>query len=199
MKYCNQCGAEVKRTIPKGDNRLRYVCVACEEIHYQNPKIVAGCLPEYEGKVLLCKRAIAPRYGYWTLPAGFMELQETSLEAALRETLEEANARVSISDLYTVLNLPHVGQVYMMYRSKLLDLEFFSGDESLEVKLFAEDEIPWNEIAFATIQYTLKFFFQDQKNGQFRLHTGDIVKQGNGEHVFRSGPEEPGQDLKADL
>ncbi len=189
MKYCNQCGAEVSRIIPEGDNRLRYVCVSCEEIHYQNPKIVAGCIPEYEGKVLLCKRAIEPRYGYWTLPAGFMELQETTLEAAQRETLEEANARVSISELYTVFNLPHVGQVYMMYRSKLLDLDFFSGDESLEVNLFAEDEIPWDEIAFATIKYTLKFFFQDQENQKFSLHTGDIIKQESGEHEFSPGPE----------
>ena len=109
MKYCNQCGAEVIRKVPKGDNRLRHVCISCEEIHYQNPKIVAGCISEHEGKVLLCKRAIQPRYGYWTLPAGFMELEETSHEAALRETLEEANARVTILELYAVFNLPYVG------------------------------------------------------------------------------------------
>ena len=105
MKFCNQCGAGIIREIPAGDNRLRYVCISCEEIHYQNPNIVAGCIPEYEGKVLMCKRAIEPRYGYWTLPAGFMELEETSHEAALRETLEEANARVNILELYAVFNL----------------------------------------------------------------------------------------------
>ena len=189
MKFCNQCGAEVARIIPAGDNRLRFVCVSCEEIHYQNPKIVTGCIPEYEGKVLLCKRAIEPRYGYWTLPAGFMELEETSSEAALRETLEEANARVAISELYTVFNLPNIDQVYMMYRSKLLDLDFSAGEESLEVKLFAEDEIPWDDIAFLTIKHTLKFYFQDQKSKDFRLHTGDIINQGDGRHDFRPGPE----------
>lgn len=189
MRYCNQCGAEVVGKIPAGDNRLRYVCVSCEEIHYQNPKIVAGCIPGYEDKVLLCKRAISPRYGYWTLPAGFMELKETSLEAALRETLEEANARVTASELYTVFNLPHVSQVYMMYRSQLLDLDFFAGEESLEVKLFAENEIPWDDLAFTTIKYTLKFFFQDQRDKNFHLHTGDIVKQDDGCHGFRPVPE----------
>ncbi len=192
MRYCNQCGAKVTGKIPAGDNRLRYVCVSCEEIHYQNPKIVTGCIPEYEGKVLLCKRAIEPRYGYWTLPAGFMELEETSHEAALRETLEEANARVAVSELYAVFNLPHVSQVYMMYRSQLLDLDFSAGEESLEVKLFAENEIPWDDIAFTTIKYTLKFFFQDQRNKKFSLHTGDISKQSDGTYGFRSGPaQEP--------
>ena len=190
MKFCNQCGAEVVGKIPAGDKRLRYVCISCEAIHYQNPKIVAGCIPEHEGKVLLCKRAIEPRYGYWTLPAGFMELEETSLEAALRETLEEANARVTVSELYTVFNLPNVSQVYMMYRSQLQDLDFSAGDESLEVKLFAEDEIPWDDIAFTTIKYTLKFYFKDQQNKQFRLHTGDIINQDDGSHGFRVGPEQ---------
>ena len=190
MKCCNQCGAEVIGKIPAGDKRLRYVCISCEAIHYQNPKIVAGCIPEHEGKVLLCKRAIEPRYGYWTLPAGFMELEETSLEAALRETLEEANARVTVSELYTVFNLPNVSQVYMMYRSQLQDLDFSAGDESLEVKLFAEDEIPWDDIAFTTIKYTLKFYFKDQQNKQFRLHTRDIINQDDGSHGFRAGPEQ---------
>ena len=189
MKYCNECGAEVAVRIPAGDNRLRYVCVSCEEIHYQNPKIVAGCIPEYEGKILLCNRAIEPRYGYWTLPAGFMELEETSLEAALRETLEEANARVAVSELYTVFNLPYASQVYMMYRSRLLDLDFSAGEETLEVRLFAEDEIPWDDIAFTTIKYTLKFFFRDQRDNKFCLHTGDIIKKGSGAHGFRPGPE----------
>ena len=190
MKFCNQCGAEVVGKVPAGDKRLRYVCISCEAIHYQNPKIVAGCIPEHEGKVLLCKRAIEPRYGYWTLPAGFMELEETSLEAALRETLEEANARVAVSELYTVFNLPNVSQVYMMYRSKLLDLDFSAGDESLEVKLFAEDEIPWDDIAFTTIKYTLKFYFKDQQSKNFSLHTGDIISNADSSHGFRAGPEQ---------
>ena len=188
MRYCNQCGAEVIRKVPEGDDRQRHVCISCGEIHYQNPKIVAGCIAEHEGKVLLCKRAIKPRHGYWTLPGGFMELEETSLEAALRETLEEANARVTVLELYTVFNLPYVNQVYMMYRSQLQDLDFSAGKESLEVKLFAENEIPWGDIAFATIKYTLKFFFQDQRNKQFRLHTGDIINQGVGSYGFRPRP-----------
>ena len=188
MRYCNQCGAEVIRKVPEGDDRQRHVCISCGEIHYQNPKIVAGCIAEHEGKVLLCKRAIKPRHGYWTLPGGFMELEETSFEAALRETLEEANARVTVLELYTVFNLPYVNQVYMMYRSQLQDLDFSAGKESLEVKLFAENEIPWGDIAFATIKYTLKFFFQDQRNKQFRLHTGDIINQGDGSYGFRPRP-----------
>jgi ADP-ribose pyrophosphatase YjhB (NUDIX family) len=194
MKFCNQCGAGIIREIPAGDNRLRYVCVSCQVIHYQNPNIVAGCIPEYEGKVLMCKRAIEPRYGYWTLPAGFMELEETSLEAALRETLEEANARVNVLELYAVFNLKHVGQVYMMYRSQLLDLDFSAGEESLEVKLFTESEIPWDEIAFTTIKQTLKFYFQDRRNEKFHLHTGDIIKQNDGRYDFRAEPESRDED-----
>jgi len=119
-----------------------------------------------------------------------MELKETSVEAALRETREEANARVTVTELYTVFNLPNVSQVYMMYRSQLLDLDFSAGDESLEVKLFAEDEIPWDDIAFMTIKYTLKFYFQDQKNKNYCLHTGDIISNGNSSHSFRGGPEQ---------
>ena len=193
MKYCTQCGAEVILKIPADDNRHRYVCTSCETIHYQNPKLVAGCIPEHNGRILLCKRAIQPRYGYWTLPAGFMETGETSIEAAIRETSEEANARVEVQDLYAVFNLPHVDQVYMMFRSRLLDLDFYPGDESLEVELFTESQIPWDELAFTTIRQTLKFFFQDRQGGQFRLHTGDIVKHADG-YDFRdqlSGDAQP--------
>lgn len=179
MNYCSQCGATITLIIPPDDNRLRHVCTACQTVHYQNPKVVAGCLPEHEGRILLCKRAIEPRSGYWTLPAGFMELDETSLEAAVRETLEEANARVKVLDLYAVFNLPHVNQVYMMFRSELLDLDFSPGAESLEVGLYSEADIPWDELAFTTIRQTLKFYFQDARTGNYRLHTGDIIKHGN--------------------
>ena len=173
---------------PQDDDRERFVCVSCQTIHYQNPKVVAGCLPEYEDRVLLCKRSIEPRAGFWTLPAGFMELDETSYEAAVRETIEEANARVEILNLYTVFNLPHVNQVYMMFRSRLLDLEFSPGSESLEVNLFSEEEIPWDDLAFTTIRQTLKFYFHDRRNGGvFHLHTGDILKQ-EGKYSFRPGP-----------
>ena len=187
MKYCNQCGAEVFSRIPEGDNRLRFVCSVCRMVHYQNPKVVTGCLPEYEHKVLLCKRAIAPRYGYWTLPAGFMELDETSRQGAERETMEEANAQVEVNHLFAIYDLPYVAQVYLIYRAQLLNLDFSAGKESLEVDLFAEAEIPWDDIAFIPIKQTLKFFFQDRKNGRFRLHTGDIIKR-NGCYDFCPGP-----------
>jgi ADP-ribose pyrophosphatase YjhB (NUDIX family) len=180
MKYCSHCGEKVSLRIPEDDNRMRHVCDSCEVIHYLNPKIVAGCIPVWEDKVLLCRRAIEPRHGYWTLPAGFMEMGETTAEAALRETLEEANARVEIQGLYALMNLPHVDQVYMMFRSNLLDLDFSPGIESLEVELFAEDEIPWDELAFTTIRHTLKFYFDDQLRGDYQLHIGDIVKKEEG-------------------
>jgi ADP-ribose pyrophosphatase YjhB (NUDIX family) len=176
MKYCSQCGAPVSLKIPADDNRHRHVCDSCELIHYQNPKIIAGCIPVWEDKVLLCRRAIEPRHGYWTLPAGFMEMGETTSEAAVRETLEEANARVEIDGLYALINLPHVNQVYMMFRSQLLDLDFLPGQESLEVALYAEDDIPWEELAFTTIRHSLKFYFEDQKRNNFQLRIGDIVK-----------------------
>ena len=186
MKYCNQCGSKVAYRQPPDDTHLRYVCTSCDTIHYQNPKIVSGCIPEWEGKVLLCRRAIEPRYGYWTLPAGFMELGETNYEAALRETVEEANARVEVTELYSVLNIIHVDQIYMIFRSQLLDLDFSPGNESLDVKLFDESEIPWDEVAFTAIFHTLKFYFKDRQSGQFRLHTGDIIKR-DGKYDFREG------------
>ena len=180
MKYCCYCSAELIYNIPDDDNRHRYICKSCNIVHYQNPKIVAGCIPVWEDRILLCKRAIEPRYGYWTLPAGFMELKETSLEAGIRETLEEANARVEVEDLFAVFNLPYVDQVNMMFRSRLLDLNFSPGDESLEVKLYKEDEIPWDDLAFATIRETLKLYFNDCQQGKFRIHTGDIIKTPGG-------------------
>ncbi|MCY4211398.1 MAG: NUDIX hydrolase [Gammaproteobacteria bacterium] len=188
MNYCSSCGARVALQIPPGDNRPRHVCVACGMVHYQNPKIVAGCIPVWEDKVLLCKRAIEPRHGYWTLPAGFMELDETCQEAALRETLEEANARVEIINLFAMFSLPHVSQVYLMFNANLMDLDFAAGDESLEVALFTRDEIPWEELAFTTIRYSLKFFFADRDDNQQRLHTGAIVRAAAG-NEFLAGPK----------
>lgn len=187
MNFCNQCGAAVELMVPDDDNRPRHVCGDCETIHYLNPKIVAGCIPVWENKVLLCKRAIEPRHGYWTLPAGFMEMGETTAEAAMRETLEEANARVELKELYALMNLPHVDQVYMMFRSNLLDLDFSPGIESLEVKLFEESEIPWDELAFTTIKQTLKFFFQDQQRNVFEFRMGDITRDKEG-LAYRPGP-----------
>ncbi|MEQ8288170.1 MAG: NUDIX hydrolase [Gammaproteobacteria bacterium] len=189
MKYCCYCSAELIYDIPADDNRHRYICVSCNIVHYQNPKVVAGCLPVWEDRVLLCKRAIEPRYAYWTLPAGFMELGETTVEAAVRETVEEANARVEVESLYAVFNLPHVDQVYMMFKSRLLDTDFHPGEESLAVELFKEDEIPWDELAFRTISETLRYYFEDCKLGRFRQHTGDVTKI-EGEYGFRPGPME---------
>jgi ADP-ribose pyrophosphatase YjhB (NUDIX family) len=189
MNYCSQCGAEISIMVPANDDRERYVCPSCNTIHYQNPIVVAGCIPVWKDQILLCKRAIEPRYGYWTLPGGFMELGETTTEAALRETQEEASARVEIQNLYVVLNLPHVNQVYMMFRSVLQDLEFGPGAESSDVKLFREKEIPWDALAFRTIRYTLEFYFEDNDRGRFPLHVGDIIKE-RSDYRFRPGPSD---------
>lgn len=178
MKYCCFCGAELNYDIPDDDNRHRYICGACDTIHYQNPKIVAGCIPIWDDRVLLCKRAIEPRLGYWTLPAGFMELGETSMEAAIRETHEEANARIDVQGLFAVFNLPYVDQVYLMFRAALKDIGFSAGAESAAVELFAEDEIPWEEMAFTTVKETLNLYFKDRQAGKFQLHVGDVLKHG---------------------
>lgn len=169
MKYCSKCGAVVEQKIPPGDNRHRYVCNACHTIHYENPRIIAGCLPVYHNQVLLCRRAIEPRYGLWTLPAGFMENGESTEQAALRETLEEANATVMIRSLYTVTSILHVDQVQMIYLAELPTPSFSSSEESLEVRLFNEEDIPWDKLAFPTIKNALKFYFHDRKTGQFPL------------------------------
>lgn len=174
MKFCSNCGGSVEQLVPPGDNLMRYVCHACAIVHYTNPKIVVGCVPEWQDKVLLCRRAIEPRYGYWTLPAGFMENNETTAEAALRETHEEAQANVELGELYSLYSLPHISQVYLMYRSRLLDLKFGPGQESLEVRLFSEAEIPWGELAFVVVQKTLENYFADRRSGRFGLHTGTI-------------------------
>ena len=176
MKFCSECGNPVAQIIPAGDNRLRAVCSICQNIHYQNPKMVVGCLPQWEDKVLLCRRAIEPQYGKWTLPAGFMENGETTLQGALRETWEEAGAKVEILHLFTLYNLPHISQVYLMFRAQLLSLDFTPGEESLEVALFSEAEIPWNEIAFLTIEKTLRQYFDDRRKGEFGFHIGDVAR-----------------------
>lgn len=177
MKYCQNCGSTVELAVPDGDNRERHICSNCGDIHYQNPKIVAGCLPVWEDKVLLCKRAIHPRYDYWTLPAGFMENGESLEQAALRESIEEANATLVNLQLYTVISLPHISQVYMMFLADLADTDFYPGEESLETELFTEQDIPWDKLAFKTIDKTLKRYFCDRKLGQFPLYNGIIVNK----------------------
>jgi ADP-ribose pyrophosphatase YjhB (NUDIX family) len=174
MRFCSNCGAPVVRKIPPGDVLPRYVCDACQTIHYQNPRMVVGCIAEWEDRVLLCKRGIEPRYGLWTVPAGFMENGETTYQGAERETLEEANARIDIGPLYALYNIPHINQVYMLFRARLLDLSFHAGAETLDVRLFSEAEIPWDEIAFATVRNTLTHYYSDRREGEYRFHMGTI-------------------------
>jgi len=176
MKFCNQCAAPVIAKIPPGDNRVRFVCESCQTIHYQNPKLVAGCLPVWQDRILLCKRAIEPRYGLWTLPAGFMENHETTEQAAMRETWEEAEAKVVNLQLYTVFSLPHISQVYFMFRAELPEPKFAPGSESLEVALFSEAEIPWDNIAFPVIRQTLSQYFSDKVSNYFPVHVANVIK-----------------------
>ncbi len=150
MKFCSACASKVEKKIPNGDNRERFVCISCEEIHYQNPKIVAGALVTKNDQVLLCRRAIEPRKGYWTLPAGYMENNESTQDAAARETWEEAEAKISSPNLYQIYNVPQISQVYFFYRATL-DGDFGCGDESLETRLFSKEDIPWSDLAFSTI------------------------------------------------
>jgi ADP-ribose pyrophosphatase YjhB (NUDIX family) len=177
MNFCSNCAAPVSLKVPVGDTLPRYVCDACNTIHYQNPRMVVGCIPEWEDRILLCRRAIEPRYGLWTVPAGFMENGETTLQGAARETLEEANARVDVVQLYALYNIPHINQVYILFRARLLDTEFSAGAETLETQLFVEDEIPWEQLAFATVRNTLTHYFADRKKGEYKFHMGTIERQ----------------------
>ena len=177
FKHCPNCGTAVDYRVPTEDNRERAVCPGCDTIHYQNPLNVVGTLPVWEadGRVLLCRRAIEPRHGLWTLPAGFMELGETTAEGALRETQEEAGAEVEMGPLYGLLNVVRVGQIHLFYRARLLSTVFDPGPESLEARLFSEDEIPWDEIAFRTTRETLVRYFQDRRTGRpFDLFSLDV-------------------------
>ena len=162
------------RRIPEGDDRERLTCTDCGYITYENPKVVVGSIVTTPGGILLCRRAIHPRRGYWTIPAGFMENGETTGDGAKRETLEEANARVEVLDLFALYNIPHISQVYMLFRARLLDLDFAPGEETLELKLCNETEIPWDDIAFATVRNTLTHYFNDKRKGHFSFHIGTI-------------------------
>jgi ADP-ribose pyrophosphatase YjhB (NUDIX family) len=177
MRYCSNCAGAVEVRVPAGDNRPRYVCPFCGVIYYRNPKIVVGAIPEQKGRVLLCRRAIEPRYGLWTLPAGFLENGETTQQGAVRETLEEANARVRVEALYSLFNLPHIDQVYILFRARLEAPDFAPGHESLEVRLFDEGEIPWDRLAFPVVGETLRLYFRDRADGSFGVHCGDILHQ----------------------
>jgi len=179
MNFCSHCGEAVELTTPAGDNRPRYVCTACDFIHYQNPRIIAGCIAEYDNKILLCKRAIEPRLGQWTLPAGFMENNETTLQAAQRETFEEATAKLSDIKLFCTVSIPHISQVYIMYHGLLIDGVAKPGAESLETKLFTEDQIDFDTLAFPVIRESLKLYFSDKNNGLLNIHNGEMFRDEN--------------------
>jgi ADP-ribose pyrophosphatase YjhB (NUDIX family) len=177
VKFCSSCGsAGLERRVPAGDNRPRFVCGDCEEIFYHNPKMIVGCIAQAEQRVLLCKRAIEPRYGLWTLPAGFMENQETAAAGAAREAHEEAFAETQMGGLFAQFSIPHIDQVYLIYLAELTQPQNIgAGEESLEVGLFTEDEVPWDTLAFPVMRKSLELYFDDRKNGRFRSHSGDIV------------------------
>ena len=174
MKFCTSCGNAVALKVPQGDDRERFVCTQCEFIHYVNPRVIVGCLPVHGDQVLLCKRAIEPRLGYWTLPAGFMENGETTPQGAARETWEEARARVTGLELYRIFDVPYISQVYMFYRCEVANGEFGVGPESLETGLYRENEIPWDDIAFPVVRETLQEYFEDVKSGHYPVRVSAI-------------------------
>ena len=174
MKFCSECGRPVAFRIPPGDHLPRHVCDACGTIHYANPKLVAGCVPEWEGRILLCRRAIEPRRGYWTIPAGFMENGETLMAAAARESMEEALARVEIGSLLAMVHVTHAHQVHVMFRARLVEGAFGIGPESLESMLVEEKDVPWTEIAFASTDFALRRYFEDRAAGREQLHITEI-------------------------
>lgn len=177
MKFCSHCGQSVVFEIPTGDDRPRHLCRDCGAIHYVNPRVIVGTLPYLGDQVLLCKRAIEPRHGLWTLPAGFMENGESSEQGALRESWEEARANIRVDELFSVYDIPHINQVYLLYRGELTDTNFGAGPESLEVELFDEKNIPWEEMAFPVMTQTLKHYFSDREKGAYGLHRGVIERK----------------------
>jgi len=175
IRFCNSCGAAVTHRVPEGDSLPRAVCDACGHIQYENPKIVVGSLPLAGERILMCRRAIEPRYGLWTLPAGFMENGETAAQGAAREALEEANARIEVGELYTLFSVAHISQVHMMFRARLLDEDVSPGIESLEVKLVTVEEIPWDRLAFTIVRRTLQAYLEDRASGVFTPRIGDLA------------------------
>ena len=176
IKHCRNCGTSVVYRIPDdGDTKARAICTACTTVHYENPLNVVGTVPAWGDKVLLCKRNIEPRWGKWTLPAGFMELNETVAEGAARETVEESGAEFELEGLFSLVNVARVGQVHLFYRARLLSDRFNPGFETIEARLFAEDEIPWDDIAFRTVKETLEHYFADRRAGSFSIHAIDIT------------------------
>ena len=174
INYCSNCGKEVSYGIPPGDDHERYYCKSCGHVHYQNPRMVVGTLPEYDGRILMCRRAIDPCYGLWTLPAGYLENGETVTDGAIRETREEACADITNLSAYALYSIPHINQVYMVFRARLLNENFRAGEESMEVRLYEEKDIDWKEIAFPSIRESMRLYFEDRRAGDFSLHMGTI-------------------------
>ena len=186
MKFCKECGSTVTLRVPDHDDRHRHVCDSCATIHYENPQIVVVALPRFEDKVLMCKRAIEPRSGLWTLPGGFMENDETTQQAAARETWEEAGARITINQLYTLYNLPHINQVHIFYLAQMHKPEFTSGVESLKTELMTEAEIPWDQIAFPAVKDTLEHYFNELKNDSFTLRVADVTLNEHNQRLIKT-------------
>lgn len=174
MNYCSNCGQPLFQGIPPGDDRERYFCKSCGYVAYQNPRMVVGALPEYDGRILMCRRAIEPCYGLWTLPAGYLENGESVTAGAVRETREEACADIANLTAYALFSIPHISQIYLIFRAELSGNAFASGAESLEVRLFRPDEIPWDRLAFRAIAATLRCYESDLAAGEFKFHVGEI-------------------------
>ena len=175
VKYCNACGAQVEFRVPEGDHLPRHVCPRCANIQYFNPRVIVGCIPEWEdGRILMCRRNIEPRLGLWTFPAGFMELGETSGQGAAREAREESQADVEVGELLAMINVPYVSQLYVVHRGRMRTPHHGTTPESSETRLIAESDIPWNEIAFPTVYHSLRFFYADRAAGVARIHTLDL-------------------------
>jgi len=181
MKFCSNCGSSLSIKIPNGDDRSRYVCESCGMVHYRNPKMVVGCIPTWGDRILLCRRSIEPRYGKWTIPAGYLENGETVTDGARRESMEEARARFNELIPYRLFNIRHVNQMYMIFRGELADEGFSAGEESLDVRLFNEIEIPWDELAFKVIYTVLAHYFKDRRRGDFTFQVGDILPEFEGD------------------
>jgi ADP-ribose/FAD diphosphatase len=181
MNFCSQCGGKTEPRIPKGEDRERAVCTQCSTVHYLNPKMIVGCIIEHDGQIMLCKRAIEPRYGFWTIPAGFMEMGESAMQGAARESHEEASAHVRIVAPYAHFDVTHIAQAYIVYRAELIVPEsgpaFAPGTESLEVKLVRPSEIPWGELAFGAVKQALELYTEDVASGRYRCHIGSIHRE----------------------
>lgn len=196
VKYCNACGARVEHRVPEGDNLPRHICPKCDHIQYFNPRIIVGCIPEWEdGRVLMCRRNIEPRFGLWTFPAGFMELGETSGQGAAREAMEEAQAEVEVGELLAMINVPYVSQLYVVHRGRMRSAHHGATLESSETRLMTEAEIPWDEIAFPTVLHSLRFFFADRAAGRQQIHTLDLstVPRRPRDREVSTGEPPPGQ------